>query len=133
MRNVCSKCKQPRHKKSVTRVQLRGGGTHALGTRITIVACDCPGGVAPEYFDIIDELVRGRAGLLTGKQMRRLRRNTVGDQAALASLMGVEQSQISRWEKLHWVQGRCMDRFLRLIFASAEARNFLSEQINSNL
>ena len=75
----------------------------------------------------ISAAFRKAAGLLTPEEIRQ-HRTTLGlTQQALADLLGVAVSTLSRWETGSQIQQRSLDRFLRSFFAFPQLRAGLAE------
>ena len=73
----------------------------------------------------ISAAFRTEARLLAPEEIRQGRENLGLTQKQFASLLGVGESTISRWETGAQIQQRAMDRFLRLCFASPAAVELL--------
>jgi len=73
----------------------------------------------------ISTAFRQAAGLLTPAAIRAGREKLGRTQKEFASLLGVGEATVSRWETGAQVQQRAMDRFLRLCFASPVAVELL--------
>jgi putative zinc finger/helix-turn-helix YgiT family protein len=67
------------------------------------------------------------AGLLSPEQIRQHRTALGLTQQALADLLGVAVSTLSRWETGAQIQQRSLDRFLRAFFAHPELRHVLAD------
>jgi len=75
----------------------------------------------------ISAAFRQQAGLLSPDQLRRHRIALGLTQQALADLLGVAVSTLSRWENGWQIQQRAFDRFLRAFYALPELRKALAE------
>lgn len=73
----------------------------------------------------ISEAFRREARLLSPEEIRRGREKLGLTQKQFASLLGVGEATVSRWETGAQIQQRAMDRFLRLCFASPAAVELL--------
>ncbi len=76
--------------------------------------------------DRISAALRREAGLLTPEDIlahRQARRLT---QKQLAGCLGIAEATLSRWETGAQIQQRCLDRFLRVLFAFPSVRAVLS-------
>jgi putative zinc finger/helix-turn-helix YgiT family protein len=74
----------------------------------------------------ISAAFRKQAGLLSPEEIRVSRQELGLNQQELADLLGVAVSTLSRWETGAQIQQRCLDKFLRVFFASREARETLA-------
>jgi putative zinc finger/helix-turn-helix YgiT family protein len=74
----------------------------------------------------ISEEMREHLGLLSPSQIRRNRETLGMTQRELASLLGIAEATISRWETGAQIQQRALDRLMRLCFASREVRLLLA-------
>ena len=75
---------------------------------------------------LIDESLRGQAGLLTARQLDSAREAVgVETQQEFAELIGVAPETLSRWMKGHVIQSRLADTMLRVFFGVPESRAFL--------
>lgn len=73
----------------------------------------------------ISSAFRLEARLLTPEEIRNGREKLGLTQKQFASLLGVGEATISRWETGAQIQQRAMDRFLRVCFASPAAVELL--------
>jgi putative zinc finger/helix-turn-helix YgiT family protein len=73
----------------------------------------------------ISAAFRREAGLLSPEEIRQHRVNLGLTQQALADLLGVAVSTLSRWETGAQIQQRSLDRFLRAFFVLPELRHVL--------
>jgi len=74
----------------------------------------------------ISDAFRRQAGLLTPEQIRQGRQHLGRTQQALADLIGVGVSTLSRWETGTQIQQRSLDRLLRVVFAFPNVRAALA-------
>jgi putative zinc finger/helix-turn-helix YgiT family protein len=74
----------------------------------------------------ISACFRRQAGLLSPEQIRDQRSRLGLTQDALADLLGVAASTLSRWETGAQIQQRSFDRYLRSFFAVPELRRALA-------
>jgi putative zinc finger/helix-turn-helix YgiT family protein len=68
------------------------------------------------------------AKLLTPQQIRRNREALGLTQREMATLLGVAEASISRWETGAQIQQRSLDRLLRICFASPSIRTVLADE-----
>lgn len=83
--------------------------------------------------DKLVEALRAAAGLLSAGDIRSRRRALGYKQDAMASLLGISPSTLSRWENGAQLQQRCMDRILRAFFEVKEFREFLTSNYGPSL
>lgn len=81
--------------------------------------------------DQITYKLRADIGLLMPDEMKSKRQRLDLNQEELAEQLGVAKETISRWETGAMIQSRAMDNFLRLFFASAEARDLLGRNFKT--
>jgi putative zinc finger/helix-turn-helix YgiT family protein len=81
----------------------------------------------------ISAAFRTQAGLLSPEEIRQHRVALGLTQQALADLLGVAVSTLSRWETGAQIQQRSLDRFLRASFALPELRQALSGDLGLRL
>jgi putative zinc finger/helix-turn-helix YgiT family protein len=74
----------------------------------------------------ISDAVRRAALLLPPDEIRRRREQLGLTQRGLADLLGIADATLSRWETGAQIQQRSFDRFLRLVFDVAPARDYLA-------
>ena len=75
--------------------------------------------------DRLTDGLRSTAGLLTPAEIRKHREAFGLTQKALANLLAISESTLSRWETGAQIQQRSMDRFLRCFFELTDVRRFL--------
>ena len=78
--------------------------------------------------DQITEALRRQVGLLPPDRIRSNRESLGLTQRDFASLLGVGESTVSRWETGSQIQQRSLDRLMRLFFAFPEVRDALIGQ-----
>lgn len=85
---------------------------------------DCPCGEQvvgipnlPRLHDLIAKTILGKKALLTGQEIKFLRKNMGLTALALAKLLGVNNATISRWEHDEHPIQEPTDRLLRLVYA----------------
>src|SRR5579864_3086346 len=78
----------------------------------------------------VTDALRREVGLLFPEQIRQNRESLGLRQRALANLIGVAESTLSRWETGAQIQQRSLDRLMRLFFASATVREQLGDTEN---
>jgi len=74
----------------------------------------------------ISAAFRGEAGLLTPEEIRQGREKLALTQKQFATLLGVGEATVSRWEAGAQIPQRAMDRFLRVCFGSPSAVELLA-------
>jgi putative zinc finger/helix-turn-helix YgiT family protein len=79
----------------------------------------------------ISAAFRCQARLLTPDEIRAGREKLGRTQKEFATLLGVGEATVSRWETGAQIQQRAMDRFLRLCFASPAAVQLLQNDFQS--
>ena len=78
--------------------------------------------------DQITDALHRQVGLLTPAQIRKNREALGLKQRDFASLLGVGESTVSRWETGAQIQQRSLDKLMRLCFAIPEARDALADK-----
>lgn len=73
----------------------------------------------------LSDALRMEVGLLRPAEIRARREELGLTQKELAGQLQIAEATLSRWETGAQIQQRVMDRFLRVFFQSAEARNIL--------
>lgn len=110
---------------------------------LEVIACTNPA-CRPEHPDdttILDDAAAGRLtvetyrqlGLLTPEEIREKRTALGLTQQEMQDAMGLGGNSLSRWESGAVYQSRAMDRFLRVYFASADARRKLAESASPTI
>ena len=89
---------------------------------------------APELMNCIAEYIITKPDLLTGREIRFLRKNLLLRINELAALLGVDRVTVSRWENEEKKPSRLADRLIRLLYAqetkvSEEAHQKLSRHL----
>jgi putative zinc finger/helix-turn-helix YgiT family protein len=127
----CGKCGQQRMELATvpyaTTIEHDGRSFHVEIPALTVPRCaKCK---ALSIDDAADQQIsaafRREARLLTPEEIRQGRENLELTQKQLASLLGLGEATVSRWETGAEVQQLAMDRFLRLCFTSPEAEELL--------
>ncbi len=72
----------------------------------------------PELHRVIGEALARKPALLTGPEIRFLRKNLGLASKDFADLLGVDKATVSRWENGKQVPDRPTDRFIRLVYAA---------------
>ena len=75
--------------------------------------------------DRLTDGLRSAVGLLTPAEIRMHRERLGLTQKALANLLAISESTLSRWETGAQIQQRSMDKFLRCFFDLTDVRQFL--------
>jgi putative zinc finger/helix-turn-helix YgiT family protein len=73
----------------------------------------------------LSDALRTEIGLLLPAQIRAHREQLGLTQKELAGHLQIAEATLSRWETGAQIQQRVMDRFLRVVFQSAEARDII--------
>ena len=127
----CGKCGQKRmHLATVpytTTIEHDGRSYRVEVPALTVPQCaNCQAlSIDDEADQQISAAFRRAAGLLAPEEIRQGREKLALTQKQFASLLGVGEATVSRWETGAQIQQRAMDRFLRLCFASPEAVELL--------
>ncbi|MBI1899629.1 MAG: type II toxin-antitoxin system MqsA family antitoxin [Planctomycetia bacterium] len=74
----------------------------------------------------ISDALRGQIGVLTPAEIRANREKLDLTQKQLASVLGIAESTLSRWETGAQIQQRALDKLLRLYFGSGQVREMLA-------
>ncbi len=77
---------------------------------------------------VITEETYKQLGLLTPAEIRQNREVLYLKQQEMQDALGLGGNSLSRWETGHVYQSRALDRFLRVFFASGEARRILKNE-----
>ncbi len=75
----------------------------------------------------ITQEFRRQAKLLTPEEIRRCREALSLTQWKLASILGIAEATLSRWETGAQVQQRLLDKFMRIVFGLSEVRALLAD------
>ncbi len=78
--------------------------------------------------DQITDALRRQIGLLAPAQIRQNRESLGLKQRDFATLLGVGESTVSRWETGTQIQQKSLDRLMRICFAFPEARDALADK-----
>ncbi len=78
--------------------------------------------------DQITDVLRRQLGLLTPGQIRNNRESLGLKQRDFATLLGVGESTVSRWETGSQIQQRSLDKLMRIYFAIPEVRDALADK-----
>jgi len=78
--------------------------------------------------DQITDALRRQVGLLTPEQIRKNRESLGLVQREIASILGVGESTVSRWETGTQIQQRSLDKLMRLYFAFPDVRLVLADK-----
>jgi len=81
--------------------------------------------------DRLTDALRAEAGLLKPGEILKKREDLKLTQRHLASLIGVSEASICRWETGAQIQQRVMDKFLRGFFEVPELRRFLGAPVST--
>lgn len=74
------------------------------------------------------DALRDAVGIMPAPEIRKRRKELGLTQEAMASLLGVAVSTLSRWETGAQMQQRCMDNMLRAFFDVPALRDFLNRR-----
>ena len=79
--------------------------------------------------DRLTDGLRSAAGLLSPGEIRQHREAFGLTQKALANLLSISESTLSRWETGAQIQQRSFDKFLRCFFNLADVRQYLEHSM----
>ncbi len=128
----CGKCGQTAMRLATlpyaTTIEHEGCSYRVEVTSLTVPQCGhCQTiSIDDEADRAISAAFRRSARLLTPDEIRQGRERLGMNQKQFASLLGVGEATISRWETGAQIQQRAMDRFLRLCLASPAAVQLLT-------
>jgi putative zinc finger/helix-turn-helix YgiT family protein len=130
----CSDCNGPIRTESVRHKFTYGVGSEAreLDCILPVRICDACGA---EYVDEEGEEIRHEAvcrhlGVLAPREIKMLR-GQYGTQAAFASLTGLGEASLSRWETGASIQSKAYDNYLRLLQRPENVHILVSRQAGS--
>lgn len=91
-------------------------------TDVEIWRCSCGEEVVgipnlPGLHDLIARAIVHKKSLLSGREIRFLRKNLALPAKELASLLGVDPATVSRWENGKQTPGPLADRCIRMVYA----------------
>lgn len=95
---------------------------------INMAACGCGETYAdvacmPKLHSIIAMNLVHKGSLLTGPEIRFLRKNMGMSAKRFASMLGVDNATVSRWESGSQKVGRPLDRLVRLIYLNVKGKD----------
>jgi len=128
----CSKCHQQTVERGTqpysTDVQY-DGRTHTVEVpEFHVPRCKNCGAIVldDQANDQITDALRRQVGLLTPAQIRNNRDSLGLKQRDFATLLGVGESTVSRWETGSQIQQKSLDKLMRIYFAIPEVRDALA-------
>lgn len=127
----CGKCGQQHMELAnvpfATTIEHDGRACRVEIPALTVPRCAHCGAISidDEADQHISATFRREARLLTPEEIRNSREQLGLTQKELATLLGVGEATVSRWETGAQIQQRAINRFLRLCFASLEAVELL--------
>jgi putative zinc finger/helix-turn-helix YgiT family protein len=130
----CSKCHQQTVERGTqpysTDVQY-DGRTHTVEVpEFHVPRCKNCGAIVldDQANDQITDALRRQVGLLTPAQIRNNRDSLGLKQRDFATLLGVGESTVSRWETGSQIQQKSLDKLMRIYFAIPEVRDALADK-----
>lgn len=116
---ICGSCDTPGLRTELVRDPfIYGAGEDAveLAVEIPVHTCSyCGSYTGEEAADIRHDAVCRHLGLLTPNEIRELRGEYEMSRAAFATLTGLGEATIARWERREVIQNVANDRYLRLL------------------